>query len=605
MKFTLEADLARNGSIDYSTAIQRAYLTRMRYGLAKPYSVIVLGHSDGWFYREGILSYCLGDVIRILDVYNAAVTEDVIDVRSLLSEEARCWPQHIHGIEELLSDELDIWMLDYRDGVLLFRLLDSDSGYLVAINIRKGIPMQERLLTIHECSSDCGAKTDGRYVIVLEDPKRNGRLELFDLEDKRQGIQKRHLSKYIAYSKAVYEIYDGWVYLLTNDHGYQDDASHEGETSRGYNYCYRFPLNHDRSVISYYAAGTDPLPEQLQVVRVPRKQPRTRPDNFPPPRWLWSSLNLWRDEYSGQLIIVEGWHHDGEDDDGESAQFTFQSLQFPEPNSTIDTAMSEEDLFFFGRGVQTLSPADLPRAERDCECPRDPGDRLKARVYVPRVSTFFDVYHGSDGNPDSREKYRFHLAVGLCIRDPPSGLESGQLEKTSRKTNGFPDHNTKRPFVGVRRFPPNDAPKTLLDLLWPTTGKMRINIFSWHDPRSILYSTKRLHRKWDDNAKQMILIDFDPWIRFPGLETMVLHPLSTRLTAGEYEAELVRARFREKIWLTQEVEREREEKREAKWAKLRELHKDDEVEEVCEPKSPWFQTEQAMYLSIGQGFQFS
>ena len=326
MKFTLEADLARNGSIDHSTAIQRAYLTRMRFELAKPYSVIVVGHGDHWFYGEGILAYPLGDVIRILDVYNAAVTEDVIDVRSLLGEEAGCWLQHIHGIQELLSNDLSIRMLDYRDGILLFDLEDFDSGYLVAINLRKGIPIQKRLLTIHECSSRYEAKTDGRYVIVSEAPKSHGHLELLDLEDKRQGIQQRHLSRCIVYSEAVRQIYDGWFYLLTNEHYYHDDTSPEGEDSFGYYYCYRFPLNQFCPVTSNCAANTDLLPDQLQVVRVPRQQPRTRLDNGPDPRWPWSSLELWRDEYSGQLFIVEGWHHDGEKDDDESAQFTFQPL---------------------------------------------------------------------------------------------------------------------------------------------------------------------------------------------------------------------------------------------------------------------------------------
>ena len=268
--------------------------------------------------------------------------------------------------------------------------------------------------------------------------------------------------------------------------------------------------------------------------------------------------------------------------------------------------MSEKDLFFFGSAVQTLNPAELPRAEKDCECPRDPGDRLKSRVYVPRVSTFFDVYHGSDETPDSRKRFQLHLAVGSCIRASTGKSEFDQHDKiSSRKTDGFSDDNNKRQFVGVRRFPPDDASKALLDLLWPTTGNMNRNIFSSHDPRSILYSTKRLHRKWNDTAEQIVLINFDPWIRFPGLETMVLRPLSTRLTAKQYENELARAHFREKIWFTLEEDREKREKKKAKWDKLRELHKDDEVEEAPEPKSPWFRTERAMCLDVGQGFQFS
>ena len=605
MKFAFETDLARKGLIDYNTAIQRAYLTKMRFELAKPYSVIVLGHSHGWFYDEGILAYPLGDVIRILDVYNAAVEEDVIDVRSLFGEKAGCWPQHTQGIQEILSKKHYISTLAYRKGILLFRIgdVDSPSAYLVAISIRKYVPLQKRLLMIRTCSSRCKAQTDGRYIIVFKDPKSNGNLELYDLEDERQGIQKRHLPEFTVYNNADRQIYDGCFYLLSNRRSDHDDNTVQKELS-GYNYCYRFPLNGSRPVASYDAASTEPLPEQQQVVRVKRQQPRTRPNNGPVPHHPWSSLKLWRDDYSGQLVIVEGWHHDGEEDDGENAQYTFQPLPFPEPSSAIDTAMSEAELFYFGNAVQTLNPADLPRAEKDCECPRDPGNRLRARVYVPRVSTFFDIYPGSDDTPDSKKGFEFHLAVGSCSSASLSGSVSDEFDKIpSRKTDGISDDD-KRHFVGVRRFPPNDAPKALLDLLWPTTGKMRSNIFSTHDPRSIAYSTKPSDRKWNDTAREIVLINFDPYTRFPGLKSMVLRPLSTQLTPRDYEDELLRAKEAQGSISWEEWEEKRK-KRAAKQERLREMHKDDEVEEVPEPISPWLRTEQAMYLSIGQGFQFS
>lgn len=404
------------------------------------------------------------------------------------------------------------------------------------------------------------------------------------------------------YTDGDRQIYDGWFYLLFNRSFYREDGTCAG--TGNYNYCYRFPLNESRPVTSYHAAGAEPLPKQYQVVRVKKQQPRNRPDDSPWPHRPWSSLKLWRDDYSGQLVIVEGWHHDGVEDDGENAQYTFQPFQFPESSSAIDTAMSKDVIRFFDNTIQILDPADLPRGE-DCECPRDPGDRLRARVYVPRISTFFDIYPGSDETPDSKKGFEFHLAVGSCSRASISESVSGQFGKiSSRKTDGLsPDDNDKRKFVGVRRFPPNGAPKALYDLLW-STGKMKTSMFDGDDPRSILYSTKRLDRKWNDTAQKIVLINFDPYIRFSGLESMALHPLSTQLNPREYEDELVRAK-REKGWLTEEEVEERQKKRAAKWENLREMHKDDEVEEVREPRSPWFWTERAMYLDIGQGFQFT
>ena len=599
MKFTFEADLARNSVIDYNTAIQRTYLTRTRFELAKPYSVIVLGHAHGWYYGEGVLSYPLGDLIRILDVYNAAVTEDVIDVRSLLNGEAERWPQHTQGIRQLLSRDLYIDMMDYGEGILLIDIKDSYpvSGYLVVINIRKGISLQERLLMIRRYSSGCKAMTDGRYMIVCEDPESNGNLELYDLEDKQQGIQKRHLPEYIGYAEAQRQIYDGRFYLFTNTHSHRDDTTVE---YWDHTYVYSFPLNQFSPVTSYCAAGTEPLPEQLQVVRVKRPQRRTRQnhDRDEP----WSTLELCLDEYSGHLAIVEGWHHNGEEDDAANAQYTFQPLPFPEPDSAIDTATPDLE-FFFGSVVQTLNPANLSRAEKDCECPRDPGDRLKARSYVPWASTFLDVYLGSDENPDSRQVFGLRLAVGSYHRASPNKSETGQLEKVSpNKLGGSPADNNERQFVGVRRFPPNGAPPALFDLLCPT-GKPKWPNISCADQRTILYSTKRLHRKFNDTAEQLVLINFDPWIRFPGLKPMVLDPASTQLTPREYENELARARKDRRCLYNEEIDAHAE-KREAKQAKIDEMNKAEKAGKVWEPRSPWFWTEPAMYLDIHQGFQF-
>ena len=279
-------------------------------------------------------------------------------------------------------------------------------------------------------------------------------------------------------------------------------------------------------------------------------------------------------------------------------------MQFPEPDSAIDTATPDNE-FYLGDPIQTLSPADLPRAEKDCECPRDPGYRLKERCYVPRAATFLDIYLASNENPDSKKGFEFHLAVGSRDQAFPSESQLDQVDKySSKKIGGFSPHDDdKRKFIGVRRFPPNGAPKALLDLLCPT-GEQDWDANSSHDPRTILYNTERLHRKLNDTADQLVLINFDPWIRFPGLEPMILHPPTTELTAKEYEDELTRAK-NDRVFLSEEEYYAWAEKRAAKQAKIDEMNKMEKALKVWEPKSEWFWNERAMYLDIGQGFQFS
>ena len=539
--------------------------------------------------------YPLGDLIRILDVYNAAVTEDIIDLRSLLSEEAERWHPHTQDIRELVSRDLDldmVWM-DYKEGLLLISIkhFDSDSRYLIAINIRKGILLQERLIMTRWCSGKFVAKTNGRYIIMFEGSERFGELDLYDLEDKQQRIQKLFLPRCTNFFMEDCQIYDGWFYLLSRD--YED-----------YHYCCYFPLKQSRLVTTHDAAGTEPLPEQLHVVTIKRRQPQTRQNSDSEPHNSWPSLTLSRDEYSGQTVIVEGWVY-GKNDSASDPPSTFQPLHIPEPISAIGTATPDPESYF-NSVLQNLNPADLPLGGKDCVCPRDPGNRLKARSYITRASTYFDMYLGSDANRDSAKEFGFHLAVDSRNRgSSPSESESGQLDKVSSKKLGgasLDDYN-ERKFVRMRRFPPDGAPKALFDLLCPT-GKMKYPTMSVDDPRSILYSTKRLHRKLNDTAEQLVLINFDPWIRFPKLKPMVLHPLSTQLTSEEYDNELARAK-KDPLYLSDEEYTVRATKRAVKLAKIDEMNEAEKAGKVWEPRSEWFWTERAMYRNIKQGFQFS
>ena len=275
-----------------------------------------------------------------------------------------------------------------------------------------------------------------------------------------------------------------------------------------------------------------------------------------------------------------------------------------EPSSAIDTATPDR-AFFLGSVVQTLNPAELSRADRRYECPRGPGDRLKARSYVGSASTLFDVYLGSDEIPDSRKEFGFRLALGSYHRASPNKSESGRLEKVSSKNlcELSPADNNERQFVWLHRFPPNGALKALLDLLCPT-GKPNWPTISCEDRRTVLYSTKRLHRRLCDTARQLVLINFDPYIRFPGLETMVLHPPSTQLTPREYENELARANKDRRSLYNEEIAAYPK-KTAAQWAKIEEMYKAEKAGKVWEPRSPWFWTERAMYLDLKQGLQFS
>ncbi len=118
IRFSHEAGLAEQGTISYSTVVQRAFVTRIRYALARPHSVVLLGHGEFIYYNEGILCYVQEEFVRILDVHNASETENVVDIRALLAEEAARWPLCTADTQELHSIRFNVTVTRYEHGIL-------------------------------------------------------------------------------------------------------------------------------------------------------------------------------------------------------------------------------------------------------------------------------------------------------------------------------------------------------------------------------------------------------------------------------------------------------------------------------------------------------
>lgn len=72
----------------YSSAVQRTYQRRKNFALAQPSSVVVLNRGSCLvLLLDGILFSVRGYTVRILDVYNAGTTENIIDTKNLLATE--------------------------------------------------------------------------------------------------------------------------------------------------------------------------------------------------------------------------------------------------------------------------------------------------------------------------------------------------------------------------------------------------------------------------------------------------------------------------------------------------------------------------------------
>ena len=96
---------------------------------------------------------------------------------------------------------------------------------------------------------------------------------------------------------------------------------------------------------------------------------------------------------------------------------------------------------------------------------------------------------------------------------------------------------------GAYQFLPRDTPEALTNLLCPPERVGYIDA-EVHDARSIVHVTGC--PDWGDKRKVSTCSNnFDPWIRFLGLEKIELSSLSDHLTSEEYDEEVIRSRM---VW---------------------------------------------------------
>lgn len=174
MPFSNEAKLASQGTINYRMAILRAQVVKSNFVQARPYSVVLLGHSNRCYHAAGIV-YAVGSKIRMLDIYGAVETELVVNVRSLLAVEACRWPVFTSAIHGLLRSGFTVRSVMLQHGILAFKLSNSktnpNQGYLFVVKVRQDISLESRIrirMTREYSEKDYHQEvhTDGRYLIL-------------------------------------------------------------------------------------------------------------------------------------------------------------------------------------------------------------------------------------------------------------------------------------------------------------------------------------------------------------------------------------------------------------------------------------------------------
>lgn len=558
------ADRAKSG---YRSAVGRLFDIKEAVAAALPYSASVIAYATTFLYDGGSLCYVLDDDIRVLDVHGAARCEQVMNFSNVL---ARLLPHHC------LCGRLNpvrLSLLHYSDGILAFLVelpgsssSNSPEDWLFAIDLRRRPenPRGGRLRLRIQLSST-------RRLFV-----RHNRSYLY----------------YGTHSAVGYHGFPLWavhcVDLKTGDHLTEKPVQldHFAGNEIGQTVCFDLHQNHLYAVstqvdfeeeefdwTSFYVwicLAPGPSARRVTPNRTWRRQHREGPIND-----TWTDLSLRHDEATKRLMILEcrrEWRNGGSEN---CRTYYMQNLPSPEEifagkhcacddDDAATTTILASSHLHKQHLAKTVNPSSKPNCERPKkrlrrhyhseyqlgrdQPPSSPSPRrdfilakTKYRAYNLSASAFIDLVNDphpesgtsrGSGNllPPDRLRLRTVSRKRKCPIDEvgdegPRGL---LYDPDLHDERGKPLEHSEERFVsrGVHLWPPDDAAPELERLLCPSKRAGRV--LAMADERSLVYSVN--HDGLPDGTQALVLINFDPTIRLPGLTR--LHPppnTSTRL----------------------------------------------------------------------------
>lgn len=618
--YSKESRLAGQGGMTYAAAIERTFSRREAFALARPHSALMLGYGTSSFtYLEGVLCYCQGATIRILQVHEASNVERTIDLSSVLRQIWGCEVGFPNARAELLH---------CQDGMLSFSttaprhelLPQAGQEWVVTVDIRHDVPITRRIKLAINCDrTRIWIRNDSRYLFIGAHDGLGSHghhewvLQRYDLADGAKSLEMQlpYLCGADVGQTVVFQIYDGYLYALSN----QSKFEVEEIDWTSYYQCYRFPVDGSSRVL-------------LEATRLWRRQHREGPIND-----LWTDLALYKDESSGDVFIIESrreWKN------GISAQrrtYYRQKLTFPHrPSCVPDDATIMESprvsladphselwitalplgdplIGLLDENSRPLYEEAHPRPDRDCHHEHsvlEGGEsaphyftltKTKYRVYNPSCSAFLDLVWDHSVYPQSQGTVQqMRLRIGSRKQAPPLDKKGILYKPTVNETDRTSIKDSEERFSdqGIRMWPPNDAPLRLLKLLNPCSrnqahvgccSSIRGRVAAISDERSIVFMAGECSLK----GQSIVLINFDSWSRFEGLESL----------KGKYEYLISRERPTETITTLEGQHASSD------WVSTHSGSRNDTgSEQERDDCRSWFREERAMHVDISQGFQF-
>lgn len=546
-------------------AVQRLHDTSTNYRKAKPSSLVVLDtQADQLCYGEGILIYGCGMTFRILDVYNASQTEEVIDIIGLIAYIAKSQPDYAKEFEEIIQPRLSrscgcsscnrvrigrhafrACVLWHGHGIVCveIRAQHPPTYYCIAMDMTPNIRTKDRMRYVGRRSETATVKmrTDGRYLLYAEYSFSWGlTVRCFDLQEQQYTLPEFCLRYFPSikveygpdryyYPRMDFRCFDRHFYILGDRHETEQDGNYDSAY-----YCYRWltsdshPEEAWRAKPSVCGCPVNLPPESLEIVRILRPKLEDDPqgsDDAP------VTLELHQDKDTGLLNIVELRR-----DPVKGEFYCIQPFSFPKVSPRT---LKEPDTTILDI-VQTLGNEDLPRPTL-YSCPQMPQSFAKSadlgfRRFMLGKKAFVDGMFMPFGPTASKTGYGPALAIGSPKIVIPTDQESSQLNALHCLADKH-NFNFKEDGLTIYRFPSKRLPQRLLEFLAPAS---RIQAYSWHtanDSRTCIFVSHFVDSS-DKLETRVTLVNFDPGIRFTGLEAIEVSEVSDQLSSRDYKEDL-------------------------------------------------------------------
>ncbi|CAI7640275.1 unnamed protein product [Penicillium manginii] len=526
LRHSKEGSIALQVQAGYHKAVSHRFDINEAVATAAPYS--------------GFLCYRTGQEIRVLDVHRVAQRERVLNLPDVL--------RHLEsGPVDRDTAEL-VKLIHYNDGILVLRVINGDAlgDGLLAIDIEHRLTRRERLLLQvvvppgvpifvrnsrsymwYGCYTASTADSDGVWSVCCVDFATLDKIE-FQLNRVFDGDLGQTL---------CFEMYKEHLYAVSTQVASDDD---ERFSSFYHWFCYA-PRQKG----------------QNWKDRIWRREHLEGPINE-----MWTDLSIRTDEKSGNPVIIEcrrEWYHGKSENHRttyiqllptpeEAAEAELRHSLWANDNEDEDGNANENDNFKDISDHHThgqLPEKRLPRnyhAEYKHTLLQNSRQefiaaRTKYHSYQLSAATFIDLVNDPYSETDGlRSRDRIRLRTVSRKRKCPideegSGLlfKHTQFEADGRPVEGSEEHYSSR---GVHLWPTEDSPSELTELLCPDTRAGKVHALS--DERSLLYSISS--PGLPPGNKALILISFDPQIRFPNLP--ILRSLKTPVTAGKFPVDI-------------------------------------------------------------------